>query len=542
MREQSSLFQAPCLRQCVYALISFAALWIMPSAWSPAVAQYKSWWEARGQYDTTSAAATQLPAPAIAAGELPRPCPEADVREQLRVLRDGDQAFRLASGEHRATLNAWARMHFRYRRDSCIETEYVVRKFQAAIGTPITGVLSVEDVQRLEQARGSARQVLGNERSGTGLPRTVVDFLPRASQDARQSCAERVQAMRREIAGKVNERMQSLPPQMYRSGVVANVQREVTAEYLVVAPAWTEYWYREPVLGEWAKRNDCESDLRFMVEHWQRAIGAPVDARDPQAIARTEELLAKAKSDHAAFASQQQQGFAAAAAASGETAKARVWALDDLSSGSSLQQVLDRMPTAFCTATDREVSCDATAAACQAETDALQAATRAHASMQPWVKPGSMQTPESAPGREQAALKLRLAQSALERCKAQYPHSAAANSRITFAGQEVGTARLEFDGKGLATLRIGMKGSPEPARTLLTRRYGKVETQQEVRTRDEAVISPGATGYVAGVGTVTTAPTMERVPVSYSVTRYIWTAPNARVEESTGNFVFRFFN
>jgi hypothetical protein len=526
-------------RQWLATSLGAIALWALSTACSPAAAQAKSWWDAVGKYDTSGAAVTRLPAPTIGPGELPRPCP-ASVQQRGYSTEE----FQFASPEARAsmqpfaraTLFGWAQKHFRYPNTACVEREYVVRKFQAAIGTDITGALSIADIRRLDQALDAGRQILSQERSGAALPRTVVDFLPRAGQ----SCTQKVDALRREVATKVQARAQALPNHLYRESVLENIRREITAEYLVVAPAWTEYWNREPLLGEWSKRNDCTSELRFMVEHWQQAIGALVNARDPQAIARTQELVAKAKADHAAFASQQQQGFAAAAAARGETAKARVWTLDELADGARLSEVLERMPSALCTAAANEVSCSHKPP-CQAENDALRAAQGADAQSRPWVKPESLQTPNSGPGRDHDLLQLRLAQTALERCKAEYPHTAAANSRITFAGQAVSSARLVFDGQGLATLNFSM-GNPEPGRTLLTRRFGKVETQQEVRTRDEAVVIPGGTGYVPGVGSVNIAPALERIPVSYSVTRHIWSSPKARVEEATGNFTFRFFN
>src|SRR5574338_1145987 len=245
-----------------------------------------------------------LPKPSFGPGELPRPCtvdtrrPSVARIDELRFASDDVRSMMV--GFPTATLHDWARAHFRYANDACIEWDYVVRKFQAATGGEVTGIVSRADYDRLSQGLEQGRQLRRETTiAAADSRRSLLDFLPSGSTDSRQSCSARSLPLQQQIQARTTQRIMALPPQMRRSAVTEKVAREVTAEVIPVAPQWAEYWASRPVLRDWARRNGCDADLHFMVEHWQLAIGATVDARDPQAIARTEELLTKAQTEYA---------------------------------------------------------------------------------------------------------------------------------------------------------------------------------------------------------------------------------------------------
>lgn len=484
---------------------------------------------------------TQLPAPPVSPGELPRPCPPGRERQfgaPVQDLRfDSDQARTELDPLARATLLTWARRQLRYTNDACMEMDYVVRKFQQATKAADTGVLTSVDVARLHQAMGSGRQAARQE--AADLPRGVVDFLPSPQAGLSQSCGSRIRAAALQARQLVSQRIMALPPQMRRSAVTEGIDREVKAQILAVAPQWTDLWQQRPVLAQWAQRHGCAGDLRFMIEYWQEVIGAPANAQDTQAIPRTLDLLSQAEAAQRRYTGEQDRRFAAEAQANGEAARARVWSLDELSGKTRQQDVLDRMPSAFCHPAEKTVSCTRVDPCAMEKVEFKRAKSGAE-----WARlatnPQSFQV---LPGHEQVSERLSVAESALQRCQARKPYSAGANSHIQFAGQEVEAAELTFDEHGLATLRFNLmsSGNSERVRALLTRRYGKVETRQETRTTTDTVIAAGGPAYVPGIGTVNFPDQAVRVPVSQGVTRYIWETPQVRVEE-LDDFLFRFMN
>lgn len=484
---------------------------------------------------------TQLPAPPVSPGELPRPCPpgrERNVGAPVQDLRfDSDQARGELDPLARATLLTWARRQLRYVNDACMDMGYVVRKFQQATGAADTGVLTSADVTRLHQAMDVGRQTARQE--AADLPRGVADFLPSPRAELSQGCSARIRTAAQQMRQMVSQRIMALPPQMRRSAVTEGIDREVKAQILAVAPQWADLWRQKPVLAEWARRHACAGDLRFMVEYWQEVMGVPANAQDTQAIARTLEWLSQAEAEQRQYAGEQDRRFAAEAQASGEAARARVWLLDDLSGKTRQQDVLDRMPPAFCHAAGRTVSCTRVGA-CTAEEVELKRARSGAEWARLATNPQSFQV---APGREQVFERLRVAESAQQRCQARRSYSAAAQSRMLFAGQEVEAVDLTFDEQGLATLRFSLVPSSdsERVRTLLTRRYGRVEIRQETRTAMDTAVAAGGPVYVPGVGTVDVPGQVVRVPVARSVTRSIWTTPQVRVEE-LDDFLFRFKN
>lgn len=484
--------------------------------------------DALARHDTSALAVRNLPKPSFGPGELPRPCAAGGATARAGLAMAGQPRFAsddvrsLMAGFPTATLLDWVRTHFRYANDGCIEWDYVVRKFQAASGTEVTGIVSRADQERLSQSLEQGRQLRQETTvAAEDKRRTLLDFLPAASNDPVLNCRARAAKLQQPIQARVDQRVQALPPQMKRSAVFEQIAREVKAEYMPVAPQWAEYWASRPVLQEWARRGDCEGELHFKVELWQAAIGAPVDARDAQSIARTEEVIARAQGDFARFSSGQNQRFAAEAAVSGETSKARTWVLDELSSRTRLRELAENVPTALCQVSTDRITCAGRVDPCANERKALASAGG-----------GTVQ--------RQAELDRDLAAVALRRCEARSPYSAAAQSRILLGGQEVQAVELSFDAKGLAAMRLTLLGEPESVRTFLTRRYGNVETQQEMRTGVQSVATPGQPVYVPGVGTGYTLPSIQQAPVTYTQTRYIWAAPSVRVEESGGEFTFRF--
>ncbi|WP_157269364.1 hypothetical protein [Azohydromonas aeria] len=484
---------------------------------------------------TSDVAAAQLPRPSVVPGELPRPCPPDAARRYGAPVAD----LRFASEDVRAalepfarlTLLAWARKNFGYRNDACMEMDYIVRKFQAATGSDVTGALSAADVQRLAHSLQAGRQ--GIRREAADMPRGAVDFMPRGTSDLRLGCTSRMHTAAAQLRQTVLERVMALPPSMRRSGVTEAVERDVKAQLLAVAPQWADLWQRQPLMQEWARRNDCNSDLRFMVEHWQIALGLAPNALDTQAIPRTLEVVEQAETQARQYTGEQNRRFAAEAVSSGEAAKARVWSLDELSGRTQLRSVLAQMPAAFCGAQGSVVTCRKVGA-CDAESAELHTAEAAARWTRLAANPLDLRV---TPGRGEAGMRVQAAQAALARCEAKSPYSAAAQSRIRFAGLDVSSVRLHFNTAGLTTATFEINGDAEPARAHLTRIYGRHETQQEVRTRPRVVLLPGP-APADGSGPAQMQPDV--IPENYSVTRYIWNGPKVRIEESSGTFEMRF--
>lgn len=474
---------------------------------------------------TTTVAASQLPQPRLLPGERGQTC-AGNARGAHR-----SPPFRFVSEEvaaslppiARVTLSAWGDMHFKFPSDSCVDTEHLVRKFQEALGHEVTGVLSAADAKRINEVLNAARGELKQADTGAEKVRalTVADFLPSGGTAGMQfppapgPAIERCDARWRQIRMQRGQGSWGTPPK-------------------AVASQWTEYWRARPDLTTWAQQSGCASDLQLMVEHWQAAIGAPVvDARDTQAIAKTEALLEQARVALAQDSQQRQQAASgeakAAAQASGETARARKWALDGLSGRTRLQDIVESIPQALCSVSGSTVSCRGRVAQCAAEAGAAQqaGATARGASTRQL--------------QELTLLRQSQAEVALARCEAGKAYSAATLSSVTFAGQSITSAELSFVEGKLAQLSFNLEG-PETARILLTRRYGRPQQQHETRVRDEVVTTGGGTAYAPGVGTVLVAPQQAVVPVSYSVTRYLWNAADVQAQESSGSFVMRFLN
>jgi len=130
---------------------------------------------AQNRISTTDYAAQRMPVPAVAPGELPRPC--RSISELLKK-RPPDIQYATPEGKRRASgdpflaasLRAWARRHFGYTNDMCVEADFVVRKFQAATGAPVTGVLSDADVDRIAQALDAGRQAFARTQPDAPAP------------------------------------------------------------------------------------------------------------------------------------------------------------------------------------------------------------------------------------------------------------------------------------------------------------------------------------------------------------------------------------
>ena len=121
---------------------------------------------AQDRISTTDFAARKLPTPAVTPGDLPRPCPPM---KELLKKRPPEIQYSTPAAKNRvsgdpflgATLRNWARRHFGYAQDLCVEADFVVRKFQEATGAPVTGTLTDADVDRLAQALDAGRKAFG---------------------------------------------------------------------------------------------------------------------------------------------------------------------------------------------------------------------------------------------------------------------------------------------------------------------------------------------------------------------------------------------
>lgn len=487
---------------------------------------------------------SRLPKPTVVPGELPRPCVD-DLKKLKRLEYESPMAQSRWAGDPAllGALQYWAQAHFGMKMGQyqCLDLPYVVKKFHEASGDLPSSLLTERDVDRLTTAvAGGRAETLANaqvahRQSVIDRPQTVVDFLPPGSDVYDLQCGTSAFNASRKLQRDISARIATMPPNMVRSATVGAIEKELKAQALIVAPAWQDLWKRQEALTQWAQRYNCRSDLRFVVEYWQASIGEPINAQDPSAVPRAEALIAKAEQELARFKDDQMRQLAQDAQSSGEAARAKSWALDDISGRTTLAQAQAAMPTALCSASGDVLTCQK-AEACRAEADAYAAAKRRQEGVY-LLRPINDMFWAPPPEVGQA---VQAADVALQRCTTRFPYSAAAKSAVTFHGQLVTSAKLTFDARGLATMAMTLDAGVEAARNQLTRRLGLPETQQEIRTRMAPVSVGGGTAYAPGVGTVSVTPSTAMVPVQYSVTRYIWKAAGARVEEATGSFLFRF--
>ncbi|MFT7724050.1 MAG: hypothetical protein QM788_14680 [Roseateles sp.] len=493
-------------------------------------------------------AADLLPAPSQAAGEQPAACqPEAGKRPPRRpasapaiedqLRRDPQLGF---------VVFAWGGKHFGVKADSCLDLGFVYRQLQRALGHEVTGVLMQADldVVRAALAQGKAEsarqgQVMAERADiAAGRTRTVADFLPGLGSSHDNSCGLRQERAKAQLRQEIARRVAQLPPHMMRSAVTGGIEQEEVARANMVAPAWQQLWQREPALEEWAGANGCQVSLRIKVEAWQAVIGQPADALDPAAVAESQRLIAEARERLRRFNGQVEQALAADAERSGETARARQWALDDLTGRSRLADLADRIPTALCSTQGSQLNC-VKGPACAAEHKEADDSKR-------WAQFSALVTgpPKSLkdvpPSATANAQRVAAADEALKQCLARHPHSAATKSGLSYAGQPVRKARLDFDAQGLVGMELTMAGGIEAVRGALTRRYGVPESQQQTRTRVEMLPVGGGTAVTTSGQVVTLSPSLQPSPVSYSVTRHVWKSPKGLVEEASGVLQFRF--
>ncbi len=493
-------------------------------------------------------AADLLPAPSVAAGELNVDCqPEAGKPPPRRpVSAPAIEAELRKDPQLGFVVFAWGGKHLNAKFDSCLNLGAIYRKLQQTLGHEVTGVLMQADldVVRAALAQGkaeSARQgqaVAERADVEAGRTRTVADFLPGLGNSYDNSCGVRQDKAKAQLRQEIARRVAQLPPHMMRSAVTGGIEREEVARANMVDPAWQQFWQSEPALEAWASANRCNVSLRIKIEAWQAVIGKPANALDPAAIPDSQRLIAEAQERLRKFSGQVEQTLIADAERSGETARARRWALDELSGRSKLAALADQIPTALCSTKDSALTCFK-GPACAAEYKEADDSKRwAGFSSLVAGTPNSLKDiPPSAAANAQRVAK---ADEALKQCVTRYPHTAVAKSSLTFAGQAVRAAKLDFDAQGLVGMQLTMESGIEAVRGALTRKYGVPESQQQTRTRVEMLPEGGGTAVTTSGRLVTVSPTLQPSEVSYSVTRYVWKTPKVLIEESTGTLQFRF--
>lgn len=107
--------------------------------------------------DPARFAAEALPAPRMEPGELPRPCASANAL-QAETDKVG-KAFE--QGLHLNTVLYWSVRHFQYAdfatAKRCTDWDFTLRKFQAAVGNPVTGVAGAADLAAIRRAINDSR-------------------------------------------------------------------------------------------------------------------------------------------------------------------------------------------------------------------------------------------------------------------------------------------------------------------------------------------------------------------------------------------------
>ncbi len=508
-----------------------------------------SWAQTKAPVTAVEFAVEALPVPTLTPGE-PRPDCAAVAKsavspkvESPAVTAQYRKDLRLLS-----TINVWARKHLNTEPGSCVDWPFATRKLQEVLGHEATGTLTLADLAKVstvlaqgeQAAERKSQAAVERQDLNTGRARSIVDFLPKLGRNIDRSCNELMGKAQARARQEVARRVAQLPVHMMRPAYTEAIEREEIARAGSAAPQWQAFWQRQPALEQWAQANDCNVPLRIKVEAWQLAIGSPINALDPQAIAASEQVLAKAEESLSQFGSQLEQSLQAEAERSGETARARQWSLDALSGRSKLGELASQIPTALCTAGDNKLRC-AKRPACAEEQQAV-AAARGQRGYDQLTRPlaGRFEAPSPSVGRN--VDRLAQAEDSLKVCTTRYPHTAAAKSDLSFASQQVGQVELDFDARGLVAMRLTLGGNADinAARNALTRRYGLPETQQEIRRGVEMQAVGGGTGVTSSGQQVQIAPTQVAVPTSYSVTKYIWKSSGTMVEHTGSAFDFRF--
>ena len=501
------------------------------------------------------AALNSLPPPRMAAGESAPPCrkrerntpgprpryasPEVEARMNAADYPLGGQL----SPQHRL-VNDWIQRHFPRDWVTCdLDYDFGVAKLQAALGHEATGVLSMADADKLQATWAAANQTVAEVRDGradlkAGRPKVLADFLPRPSGNFDHACGSVDNRRRMQNQQETARRVAQLPPNMMRSGVTGGIANDVERESQAVAPEWAEFWQQNPVMAEWTRANDCDrAILRTQVEMWQLALGVAPNARDTRAIARSTAAVAKSRQDDAQYQSSQEALLQAEAVRSGETARVRVWELGTLGARTVLADISDKLPSALCSVTAALVRCEkpVPCAAEQRAAAAAQGQQRINGLLRPL-------DPFAAPSPAIGAANITRAQTedALRICQRKFGYTAAAASRLMFEGHELQAAELAFDTRGLTTLRLSAGNAAEALRTVLSQRYGSPDSQAVNRERYETRDVGGGTARTVSGQEVQMASRIERVPVRYTVTRYVWRTPGVLVEEATGEVLFRF--
>jgi len=494
-------------------------------------------------------AAEFLPAPRLAPGDVQTDCvPNGQASAPPPMESPAVMAQYRKNPLPLTAIYLWARKHLNASTGSCFEWRHAFRKLQDALGHEATGVLTLADLAKVSAALAQGEQAVERKAQAaverqdlnTGRARTLVDFLPSLGRNADRSCNELMGRAQAKTRQEVARRVAQLPLHMMRPAYTEAIEREEIARAGTVAPQWQAHWQAQPALEQWARANDCNVPLRIKVEAWQLAIGSPVNAQDAQGIASSEQWLAKAEESLRQFDGQLEQSLQAEADRSGETARARQWALDTLSARSKLGELAGQIPTALCTAGDNRLRC-AKRQACADEQQAA-AAARGQRGYDQLTRPlaGRFEPPAPSVGRN--VDRLAQAEDALKVCMTRHPYSAAAKSELLFLGQTVGLAELDFDTRGLVAMRLTLGGNADvnATRNALTRRYGLPETQQEIRRGVEMQMVGGGTGVTSSGQQVLIAPTQVAVPTSYTVTKYIWKSAGTMVEHAGSAFDFRF--
>jgi len=493
-------------------------------------------------------AADLLPAPSLAPGELNTDCrPEAGKLPPRRPVSASAIEEQLRKEPQlRFVVFAWGAKHLNAKSDSCLDLGLIHRKLQQTLGHEVTGVLMQTDLDvvraALEQGKAeSARQgqaVAERADIEAGRSRTVADFLPGMGNSYDQGCDLRQDRAKARLRQEIARRVAQLPPQMMRAAVTGGIEREEVARANAVDPAWQQFWEREPALDEWAKANRCHVSLRIKIEAWQAVTGKPANALDPSGIADSQRLIAEARERLRSFNGQLTQALVADAERSGESARARQWALDALTGRSRLAALADQIPTALCSTEGSQLNCFKGPPCAAEHKEAGDSKRWAQFSGLVGGAPQSVRdVPPSATANAQRVAR---ADEALKQCVARYPHTAAAKSGVSFAGQAVQAAKLEFDAQGLVGMQLTMAGGVEAVRGALTRRYGVPESQQQTRTQVEMLPDGGGTAYTTTGQMVTVNPSLQPTQVTRSVTRYVWRTPQVLVEEAAGVLQFRF--
>jgi hypothetical protein len=131
------------------------------NVWLPALLLIAQSAMAQQLPSTSEFAARRLPPAKMAPGDLPRSCvvspQEAKTRYRFQFSEPQTEAHWHYDGMLSWTLQAWAKQQFGYVDTKCLDAGFTVRKFQEAIGTAATGILTEADLNRIEAAMDVGR-------------------------------------------------------------------------------------------------------------------------------------------------------------------------------------------------------------------------------------------------------------------------------------------------------------------------------------------------------------------------------------------------